>query len=230
MMDPEPSESSSLVRLELRDFLAASRLTLLDLEFTCWEDSRESGWADETRPAEIIEIGVAAFACHRNEVVGTYRSYVRPRMNPRLSEYCRGLLHISQREIDGAPSLADAVSRLRVWEAAMRFEDAPTCAWGHLDRVFLRDDAQRVGCDDPFRGRPHVDLATLARSKLGLPGEDPLDRETLRARAALAPCPDRHAALADALDLKQFCEWLKTQVGDRRARQARRTNSGRIAP
>ena len=61
-MGPHEGNSS------LDEIFSVDRLLLLDCEYTCWEDSLPTQWADPRRPAELIEIALVeydAFASSR---------------------------------------------------------------------------------------------------------------------------------------------------------------------
>ena len=71
---------------------AAGGALLIDLEFTCWEDSLRTQWADPARPAEIIEIGLAVYDAGARAVLDTFTTLARPHVNPVLSDYCIALV------------------------------------------------------------------------------------------------------------------------------------------
>jgi inhibitor of KinA sporulation pathway (predicted exonuclease) len=181
------------------DLQGADRLVLMDCEWTCWEDSQATRWADAARPPEIIEVGLAAFDVCASRAVATFTALVRPRVNPKLSDYCRTLLHIGQDEIDRAPGFAVVTAWVADWQVTYGIGEVSTCAWGSYDRVLLAEEARRARCPDPFARRAHVDLMALARQRFGVES-----RDDVRRRCRLGPNPDRHRALADALDLVQF--------------------------
>lgn len=186
-------------------------MILMDLEYTCWEGSLRSGWSDTARPAEVIEIGLAAFDFQQDTVLDTFSTLVRPKMNPLLSEYCKSLLQISQKDIDRSPSLHDALDRVAEWDAHIGAWNVPTCSWGSGDRICLTLNAERSGCTDPFFAVAHVDLSSLMSSTLVPPLGVPLERDDVRAFLGLSLNGNRHRALDDALDLAQFCRALRAR-------------------
>lgn len=181
----------------------------MDLEFTCWEGSVQSGWSQPARPAEIIEIGLAVCELPCLRVVAVFDSLVRPRLNPVLSPYCVELLGIDRGEVARAGTLPSVLTKLCHWVQTVGLkESVPTCAWGVNDRMLLAADAGRSGCADPFAGRGHLDLQSMLRRLTKQSGPGGLSREEARATFRLAENRHRHRALADALDLLQFCRLL----------------------
>jgi 3'-5' exoribonuclease 1 len=195
----------------IREFQKTAHALLLDLEFACWEGSLKEGWPDPARPPEVIEIGGVAYDLDAEKSLASFTTFVRPRLNPVLSAYCRSLVHVSQREIDGALPLPEALKQLAEWETQLRVPSLPTCSWGVNDRLFLARDACRQDCADPFAARPHIDLRPLVGLTAGFSSNATPDRDEVRRVLSLSPNLDRHRALADALDLGQFCRIVKRQ-------------------
>jgi inhibitor of KinA sporulation pathway (predicted exonuclease) len=179
---------------------------LIDLEFTCWEDSLRTQWADATRPCEVIEVGLSAYSVGARAAGASFTALARPRVNPTLSPYCLALLHIPQMEIDDAPDLPTVLGGVATWLRTLSGGDFPTCGWGEADRVRLAENAKSVGADDPLAGRPHIDLRTVMTALYRHP--TPIDRDALREQERLPPNPRRHRALDDALDLTHFVALL----------------------
>eukprot|EP01060_Flectonema_neradi_P019707 TRINITY_DN26_c4_g1_i1.p1 TRINITY_DN26_c4_g1~~TRINITY_DN26_c4_g1_i1.p1 ORF type:complete len:644 (+),score=60.02 TRINITY_DN26_c4_g1_i1:73-2004(+) len=81
---------------------------VLDFEATC-EDGNYS-W-----PHEIIEIPVVVVDSEKMEIVGKWQTYVKPVINPKLTEFCTKLTGITQETVDKAPVLKDAMLQLDKW-------------------------------------------------------------------------------------------------------------------
>lgn len=200
------SAAHDLVRRTLAALHGAGGALLIDLEFTCWEDSLRTNWADPAHPAEVIEIGLATYRVDARSVSGSFACLVRPQVNPTLSAYCVDLLHIPQREIDAAEPLPIVLSALEGWLRAQPVPDLPTCGWGSMDRVRLTRNATALQVSDPFGQRPHIDLRAVMTALLDHP--TPIERDELRALKNLPPNARRHRALDDALDLLNFLPLL----------------------
>ena len=200
-----PADDALLARTRA-ELARVGRVLLIDLEFTCWEDSLRTDWRDPVRPAEVIEIGLALYRVGTRAVDATFSRLVRPRVNPRLSAYCVDLLHIPQAEIDAADELPAVVSMLAAWLTTIGAKDVSTCGWGPNDRRRLATDAATRAVADPLAGLPHIDMKEVMTALYRHP--HPIDRDELRRMQRLPLNPDRHRALADALDLMHFLPLL----------------------
>jgi inhibitor of KinA sporulation pathway (predicted exonuclease) len=205
------SAGRGLVERALAALRAAGGALLIDLEFTCWEDSLRTAWADPARPAEVIEIGLVAYDIATRTATDTFDARVRPTVNPILSDYCVNLVHIPQGEIDAADQLPIALEALDRWVRAPRRAGLATCGWGSLDRKVLAQNAQALGVADPLAGRPHIDLRDVMTEHGHHPY--PIDRDDVRRLAHLPPNVRRHRALDDALDLTHFLGLLLRSAG-----------------
>jgi inhibitor of KinA sporulation pathway (predicted exonuclease) len=179
---------------------------LFDLEFTCWEDSLRTQWADPARPCEVIEIGMSAYDVAKRAIGASFTALVRPVVNPTLSPYCLDLLHIPQMEIDDAADLPAVLGGVAAWLRTLPHAGLPTCGWGENDRVRLAANAGTLGTSDPLASRPHIDLRAVMTALY--PSVRPMDRDALRGAVSLPENPRRHRALDDALDLTHFLDLL----------------------
>jgi inhibitor of KinA sporulation pathway (predicted exonuclease) len=106
-------------------------IVLFDLEYTAWEGSAARKWAEPWEHREIIQI--AAIELMTGEGIRETRCfdcYVRPKVNPDLSDYIVALTGIEQSDIDfqGIP-FPKALARL-----------ATFCAEGHIPLYCYGDD------------------------------------------------------------------------------------------
>lgn len=180
----------------------AGAAILIDLEFTCWEDSLRTNWADPARPAEVIEIGLALYRIDARAVTAVFSRLVRPVVNPTLTAYCVNLLHIQQEEIDAAGELPTVLPDVDAWLRSTGAKDLATCGWGPNDPRRLAADAATRGVASPLADRPHIDLRAVMTAQRHHPHA--ISRDELRDLAQLSPNPRRHRALDDAVDLTHF--------------------------
>jgi inhibitor of KinA sporulation pathway (predicted exonuclease) len=132
------------VRSDLGIRRPAQTVVFFDLEFTCWEGSLEWSWIDPSRPPEVLQAGFAHFDAASGRFVSTETSRVRPRANPELSGYCKGLLGVSQETSDGSPGLADVAPRISARVAALG--PGPLfVSGGGEDYQFLESDCKGAG-------------------------------------------------------------------------------------
>ena len=125
------------------------RYIVVDLEATCWEGVRSPDM-------EIIEIGAVALAGVDGPGDGAFGAFVRPVVQPRLSEFCTALTSIRQEDVDGADYFPAVLRRLRTWIGSKPFR---LCSWGNYDLNQLRNDCRRHHLQlPPTFERGHVNL------------------------------------------------------------------------
>jgi inhibitor of KinA sporulation pathway (predicted exonuclease) len=122
----------------------SERLVILDIEATCWGAEEHPALAsDQRNESETIEIGAV-----RPDAPGeTFRTLIRPRRHPELSDYCTRLTGITQQDIEGAPLFPEALAAFLDWAGSDR--DLAIASWGAWDDRLLRRDAGRWGLPAP---------------------------------------------------------------------------------
>ena len=105
---------------------------IFDLEATCWEN-------DRTKTNEIIEIGAIKISENR-DVLGEFNAFVKPIVNPKLSEFCKKLTSITQTDVNEAHLFPQVISDFLRWINIK--EDYLLCSWGHYDKHQLIQDSK----------------------------------------------------------------------------------------
>lgn len=151
---------------ELRELLAGTRYLLcVDLEATC--DEYPAGLTDEQKKEhklavhrddmETIEIGAVVLDLHQDcKVVSEYMSFVRPVLNPVLTEFCKRLTTIEQLDVDGAGTYAEVRHQLDDYLASFKAEGIMWCSWGDYDAKQLARDAVRNRCEPMLADLSHT--------------------------------------------------------------------------
>ncbi|MEG0868911.1 MAG: 3'-5' exonuclease, partial [Hafnia sp.] len=114
-----------------------SHYIIVDLEATCEVEQTDQYLS------EIIEIG-ACLATEDGEIVSEFQTFIRPVINPLLSEMCKTLTSISQPDVDSAPPYHEAIAAFDNWvmDSAATFSVTGWCSWGGYDkRQFVRNAA-----------------------------------------------------------------------------------------
>lgn len=106
---------------------------ILDLEATCW---RQKGQFQ----SEIIEIGAVAVDDKQN-ILGEYCSFVKPHLNPVLSDFCTELTTIQQEDVNDAPAFPEVLEDFLDWILSFG-EDYWLGSWGFYDRSQFKRDCQ----------------------------------------------------------------------------------------
>ena len=107
-----------------------------DLEATCWKDKRK-------KPNETIEIG--AVMLESGEEISCFDAFVKPKVNPVLSGFCRELTTITQADVDSASPFGVVIDEFVEW-----IGDARLWSWGLYDRRQLERDCLIHGRDSSF--------------------------------------------------------------------------------
>ncbi|XP_029018656.1 3'-5' exoribonuclease 1 [Betta splendens] len=84
-------------------------ICVVDFEATCEEDN-PSGFLHE-----IIEFPMVLISTHTLEIVDTFREYVKPELNPQLSDFCVNLTGIKQKMVDEADPFPEVLQKVVAW-------------------------------------------------------------------------------------------------------------------
>jgi 3'-5' exoribonuclease 1 len=134
------------------------RYVVIDLEATCCDDG-----SIRRRDTEIIEIGAVLVDASTLQPIDEYQCFVRPKLHPKLTEFCRELTKIRQYDVDKGVTLAEALDGLSLWFAD---GDALFCSWGDYDNTQFEIEAKRNKLRLPFGGR-HLNLKRAFSERRG---------------------------------------------------------------
>lgn len=152
------SIETKLLHLQsIQNLLAPYRyLYCVDLEATC----DEVGESDASRPLlvvpdqmETIEIGLVVIDLETLEFVDEFQRFVRPQINPLLTDFCRTLTSIQQADVDSAGTYAEVVQELGALIA--QYPNAAWASWGDYDARQLERDAGFAACPSLLEALPH---------------------------------------------------------------------------
>jgi 3'-5' exoribonuclease 1 len=168
---------------------------IYDLEATCWDNSEP-----EEREPEIIEIG-AWRVNEFGEVRGKFSRFVRPVLNPTLSNFCMQLTTIQQVDVNRANEFREVIEEFQDW--ARIFNEAYLlCSWGNFDRKMFIKDCKLHRLEYEW-AEEHINLKdqymTINRiqgNKMGL------QRALLRENLPFTGTP--HRAISDAENLTRI--------------------------
>ena len=102
---------------------------------------------------ETIEIGLVVIDLESLEIVDEFQRFVRPQINPILTDFCKKLTSIQQADVDGARTYQEVGEELRMF--AGRYPNAAWVSWGDYDARQLERDAGFAGCRSMLAGLPH---------------------------------------------------------------------------
>ncbi len=170
---------------------------IVDLEATCWEGH------DKSRN-ETIEIGAVLINEH-GQFLSEFESFVKPIKFPILSDFCKSLTSISQKDVDGAPYFYEAIEDFKKWFGHGE-TDYVICSWGFYDRKQFESDCELHHLDIEWL-KPHISLkhqhGKLARQKRALGMKRALELEGLSLEGT------HHRGIDDARNIaKIFVKYL----------------------
>jgi len=176
-------------------------IIVVDLESTC-----DAGGRMAEHEMELIEIGAVKVRLEDGEILSIFHSLVRPQNQPTLSDFCKNLTGIRQREIDCAEPFPHVLMEFQAWLNHPLW----TCAsWGDFDRMLLDRELERAGEDLIFA--EHLNLKAIAKetwnlNKTGM-------KEVLKLRG-LTTIGTHHRALDDAKSIAQLVPLLFSTIQD----------------
>lgn len=106
---------------------------IFDLEATCWEKKND-------KVKEIIEIGAVKLNGNL-EVSDTFSEFVKPTISPELTEFCKTLTTIKQKDVDTAKTFNDAIRDFENWILSSS-EDVKLISWGYYDKKQILEESQ----------------------------------------------------------------------------------------
>lgn len=103
-----------------------------DFEFTC-SDKREE-LQDEQHMYEILSIGLV-IVDGPEEIDSFYRT-IKPVYNPELTQFCKGLTHLTQEEIDNSKNLLEVLQEAN--EFLEKYKPRKINVFGSQDKEYLK--------------------------------------------------------------------------------------------
>ena len=119
-----------------------------DLEATCWNGHPAADMQ------EIIEVGAVLINPY-GETEKEFNRFVKPKLAPTLSMYCKELTNITQEQIDRADDYDEVIYDFKHW--INMEEDYLLCSWGKFDKRMLFENGQLHNLDTEWID-PHIDM------------------------------------------------------------------------
>lgn len=174
---------------------------IFDLEASCWLGRPPSG------VNEIIEIGAVKVNDY-GEVVSKFEKFVKPTVNPILSDFCKKLTSITQQDVDRSYTFPKTIEAFQDW---IDIEDDYTLiSWGKYDRTQLFDDCVLHKIDTSWLDGHFYNLKPAYKALKNLKDEPGLKKAVLMEGFEFTGI--HHRAISDAENLakifiKHFKEW-----------------------
>lgn len=172
---------------------------IIDVEATCSKD----GSIDHTN-TEIIEIG-AVLIDSNGYWLGHYSSFVKPKINPTLTKFCKKLTGISQNDVDKAPPFNKVLVELQdlIFDE-FNGEPYQFCSWSDFDKRIVNDEILRYNANHTVKLNNHithyyVDLQKAFSKKHKL-GKRRMSVEKALIHLGMEFVGDQHRAIDDAIN------------------------------
>ncbi len=137
------------------------QILVIDIEATCWE-----GAPPEGEENEIIEVGICTLDVASGERLQKRSLLVRPERS-RVSPFCQQLTSLTQEQVEGGISFAEACRILREEYLA---RERTWASYGDYDRTMFERQCRERDLLYPFSPR-HLNIKTLLAVLQGLHGE-----------------------------------------------------------
>ena len=124
---------------------------IVDLEATCEKNKKDF-------VNEVIEIGAVKIIGKESPmIVDTFCSFVKPIVNPVLTNFCKELTTITQDDVDNANKFPVVIEDFKKW-AGVGEEDYLICSWGFYDKKQFIQDCKLHGLDKKWIEKRHISL------------------------------------------------------------------------
>ncbi|SNC59256.1 Inhibitor of the KinA pathway to sporulation, predicted exonuclease [Marinobacter sp. es.048] len=170
-------------------------VAVVDLELTC----DKSGLLPET---EIIQIGATiTLNSPESPVLEEFYRFVRPVINPTLTQFCSELTAIKQSDVDSAKEWNQVNEELMEWLSGHRVE--AWCSWGGYDLEQMMKQCRRwpfpAGCFH-FDAKKALSFSQKMKGRVG-------QRMAMKI-CDVRTCGRQHDALEDARNLSALLPFV----------------------
>ncbi len=191
----------------LTTFPTTGEVVVFDTEQTAWEGAMARRWSGPGEYREIIQIGgvrVDAGAGFRERAA--FVAWLRPTLNPVLSDYITGLTGITQDTLARrGVSLDEGMAAFAAFAAGV-----PALSFGD-DGMLMHDNFRLVGRESVLGGVAFQDMRSALMRAVGRDPAEPLSSCHLPACVGLAFEGQTHDALADSRALVAVMRTLRHQ-------------------
>ncbi|MBI5065303.1 exonuclease domain-containing protein [Candidatus Woesearchaeota archaeon] len=106
---------------------------IFDLEATCWEGNK-------SKASEIIEIGAVKLNSEL-KIIDTFSNFVKPTINPELSDFCTKLTSIIQEDVSKAEQFEKVMKEFEYWISS-NGQKPYLCSWGFYDKRQILEECK----------------------------------------------------------------------------------------
>uniref|UniRef100_A0A8R1HZ92 SAP domain-containing protein n=1 Tax=Caenorhabditis japonica TaxID=281687 RepID=A0A8R1HZ92_CAEJA len=188
-------------------------LIAIDFECTCVEVIYDY-------PHEIIELPAVLIDVREMKIVSEFRTYVRPVLNPDLSDFCIQFTRITQETVENAPYFREALLRMYQWmrkyglgEKNARFAfvtDGPHDMW-----KFMQFQCVLSSIRMPHMFRSFINIKKTFKEKFNglIKGNGKSGIENMLERLGMSFRGNKHSGLDDARNIAAIAiELMKLKI------------------
>lgn len=114
---------------------------------------------------EIIEIGAVLVERDTLQAIDEFQTFIKPTKNPILTDFCKQLTSITQKDVDSAPIFPIAITEFKTW--LDKYDNFAFCSWGDYDRHQLEQDCALHQQSFPISA-PHFNIKKEFSAAQGL--------------------------------------------------------------
>lgn len=129
------------------------KFVLLDLECTTWEGAAARNWSGPGEHRELVQLAAALVDSKSFTELASFKTLVRPVLNPELSSYFIDLTHITQKEVnEQSLDFVAVLDDFRAWceDNELYCFDSRTDGSRLFDRDVLVENCDLRGLEFPF--------------------------------------------------------------------------------
>ena len=128
------------------------KIVILDLECTTWEGALKRNWSGPNEHREVVQCGAVVVETKNFTELKSFDRYVKPKVNPILSDYFVELTHITQEEVDqNGVDFETFLSEFQQWCGDLElYCFGSVDASSLLDLDILKDNCKLLGLKFPF--------------------------------------------------------------------------------
>ncbi|NET69672.1 MAG: exonuclease domain-containing protein [Sphaerospermopsis sp. SIO1G2] len=177
---------------------------IIDLEATCCDQR-----TIPRHKMEIIEIGAVLLNRQTWEIDAEFQQFIKPVINPILTEFCTNLTSITQQQVDTAPTFIEAMSNLTAWLDLFPNSDYTFCSWGNYDKTQFLQDCKFHNFPYPF-GAEHRNIKQEFSEYLGVSYKFGMKKALEKIGKELKGT--HHRGIDDARNIAEIYRYMHTNI------------------
>jgi 3'-5' exoribonuclease 1 len=185
------------------NYFEDDRVVVWDTEFTSWPGCNEDGWDnDKGEYKEIIQIGAVLVETGSFKVIDQLDRFVRPQINPELSDYIKNLTGITQEEVNQADKFEEVLEDFKDW-----YENYNLYSYEN-DYTFIKRNMELYSLDKEISEEQFNDIRPIFRRQ-GVPVDEWDSNNIARYFDKNVELLSAHKALHDAKNMTKALRLMK---------------------